>query len=358
MSIPCSLNSCLRSLLTFQVALVVAAGARPASAAVVTVWEDQFTSVNAGWQVPLGSSLVSLATPGNVANSQDGFEARFTNTTGTAAYATFTIPANLIQPGDRLQYSIRSNFSNHFAADRVNLITPSGGNAFDSGFVAHASSGGLTFRTEPGYLFTVANTTLSQPLCATTNLYLGNNGYGGSGVDSSFYIDYIRIVGERDVDTVHSWTRSTSGNWHDEENWSSGAPTASSNEAVLGNVNTLPTTIALDVPATVSSLQFDSANGYAIAGHATLTLAANLGNARIDVLQPATAGTHQFQAPVSLGSDVDVQVSGSGELVFNNSLALNGHSFNLLSGTTIINNNAQRAPGPSRTSPFLLAEAR
>jgi len=355
MSIHCAIKPKLRlrCLLTVQIALAFYACAKPAPAALVTIWEDQFTSINAGWQVPFGSSLVSLATPGNVAGSQDGFEARFTNTTGTAAYATFTIPADLIQVGDRVQYSIRSDFSNHFAADRVNLVAPNGGNAFDSGFVAHASSGGLTYRAEPGYLFTVANTTLSQPLRATTNLYLGNNGYGGSGVDSTFYIDYIRIVGERDVNTVQSWVRSSSGSWHDAQSWNGGIPNANSHQAVLGGVNTTPTTVALGSPATVNSIQFSSANGYAIAGHATLTLASNLGNATIEVLQAATAGAHQFQSPVGLGTDADVLVSGAAPLLFNNTLALNGHTLNLLSGTTIINNNASTGTGTIKNSAVL-----
>lgn len=339
--------------LAWIIGVAVFARVIPTSADIVTVWEDQFTSIGAGWSIPAGLSFVSQASPVGVVGSEDGFEARFTNTSGTAQYATFTIPAGLVQAGDMVQYAVRSDFSNKFAADRVNLISPSGGNAFDSGFIAHDSPGGLTFRMEPGTAFNVSNTTLTQGLRATNNLYLGNNGYGGAGVQSIFYIDYIRIVGERVVPGDHVWNQNSSGSWNSAMNWTGGVPNANSHRAIFGNVISLPTTVTVDSPVTVKSIQFNSNKGYAIAGHASLTLAADSGNASIDVMQAASSGLHQFQTSVALGSNTTVNVAAGAELDFNNTLNLNGHTLNISSGITNINNVVAAGGGTVNNSGIL-----
>ena len=320
------------------VSLPIFAYAIAAQAAIVTVWEDQFTSISAGWNAPASSTFVSQASPFGVIGSEDGFEAKFTNTAGVARYAVLSIPAGLVQAGDMVQYAIRSDFSNKFAADRVNLVSPSGGNAFDSGFVVHDSPGGQTFRSEPGTAFSVANTTLMQGLRATNNLFLGNNGYGGGGVESIFYIDYIRIVGERVVPGDHSWNQNYSGSWNSAANWTNGVPNANNHGAILGGVNSQPSTITVDSPVTVKTIQFNSDQGFAVSGLAGLILAADSGNASIDVLQAATAGWHQFQTAVTLGSNTTINVAAGAELDFNNSLNLNGRTLNIISGITNINN--------------------
>lgn len=326
---------------------------RATPAAIVTIWEDQFASIQPGWQVPSGSSLVSLATPADVVGSEDGFEARFTNTTGTNAYVTFTIPAGLVLTGDRVEYAIRSNASSQLANDRINLVAPGGSSAFDSGWVSHGSSGGLTYRSEPGSIFTTNNTTLTQGLRATPNLYVGNNGYAGAGANATFYLDYIRIVGERNVEAATAWTRNSSGKWHDNPNWSGAVPNGDDYTAILGNSLASPATIVLDAPATVQTLRFDSNQGYAVSGTSSITLAAHQGNARIEVTQAALAGKHQFQAPVNLGTDADVQIATGADLEFNNSLLLNGHTLNLQSGVTRINNSASSGTGMVVNAAFL-----
>lgn len=339
--------------LAWMVAVAVLAWALPASADIVTVWEVQFTSISPGWSIPASSTFVSQASPVGVIGSEDGFEGRFTNTAGAARYAILTIPAGLVLAGDMVQYAVRSDFSNKFAADRVNLVSPSGGNAFDSGFVAHDSTGGLTFRTEPGTAFNVLSTTLTQGLRTTSNLYLGNNGFGGTGVESIFYIDYIRIVGERVVPGDHTWNQSSSGSWNSAANWTGGVPNANSHRAILGDVNSLPSTVTVDSPVTVKSIQFNSDQGFAIAGLASLTLAADSGNASIDVTQAATSGLHQFQTSVALGSSTTVNVAAGAELAFNNSLNLNGHTLNINSGITNINNVVAAGGGTVNNSGIL-----
>ncbi len=177
--------------------MVIACGGS-ASADLVTIWEDQFTSISPNWEIPDESTLVSQASPVDIIGSEDGFEGVFTNTSGTARYAVLTIPAGLVKVGDRVEYSIRANFYDRFAGDRIDLVADIG-DAFDSGFVAHDSTDGMTFLQEPGGYFDLFDTTLMRELRAADNLYFGNNGYGGSGVESIFYVDYIRIVGEHTI---------------------------------------------------------------------------------------------------------------------------------------------------------------
>jgi hypothetical protein len=335
------------------VSIAFYAYATAAQAAIVTVWEDQFTSISAGWNVPASSTFITQASPFGVIGSEDGFEAKFTNTAGVARYAVLTIPAGLVQAGDMVQYAIRSDFSNKFAADRVNLVSPSGGNAFDSGFVVHDSAGGLTFRSEPGTVFSLANTTLTQGLRATNNLFLGNNGYGGGGIESIFYIDYIRIVGERIVPGDHSWNQNSSGSWNSAANWTNGVPNANNHGAILGGVNSQPSTITVDSPVTVKTIQFDSDQGFAVSGLAGLTLAADSGSASIDVLQAATAGRHQFQTAVTLGSNTTINVAAGAKLDFNSSLNLNGRTLSINSGITNINNVVAAGGGTVNNSAIL-----
>lgn len=167
------------------------------SAELVTVWEDQFTSISPDWGMEEGVEFVSQPVPEGVV-SEDGFELRFTSFVGSAIYIRKTIPANLVLPGDRVEYSVRTQYPNQYAGDRLNLVAEVG-DAFDSGFVAHDSSSGLEYKLEPGTLFDAFDTTLQQGLRAEDNLWLGNNGWGGVGVASTIYVDYIRIIGERTI---------------------------------------------------------------------------------------------------------------------------------------------------------------
>ncbi|MEX2306895.1 MAG: hypothetical protein WD738_04855 [Pirellulales bacterium] len=186
--------------LAWMAVVAVLSGTVPASAEIVTVWEDQFTSISPDWVFPAnGLTLVSQPVPGDVVGSEDGFEGRFTNTVGSVVdiYIRRTIPAGLVQAGDRVEYSIRTQYPTNYAGDRINLVAPPGGTDFDSGFVGHDSPGALTYQKEPGTLFDLFDTTLMSGLRPTDNLWFGNNGWGGSGVESIFYVDYIRIVGER-----------------------------------------------------------------------------------------------------------------------------------------------------------------
>ena len=183
----------------------------------MTVWEDQFTSIDPGWFITPGTTFVSQATPVGVSGSEDGFEAAFNNPSGFARFAIFAIPATLIQAGDIVEYSIRSNSGVAPTTDRVNLVGDAG-SAFDSLFVGHDTPSGLTYQQEAGTLFSVAQTTLSQGLRSSSNLFLGNNGPGGSGVDAIFYVDYIRIIGDR-PDPARNWNQNSSGNWNDVNNW-------------------------------------------------------------------------------------------------------------------------------------------
>jgi hypothetical protein len=181
-----------------------------ATAETVTVWEEQFNTNNAQWEFypnPTGLALVSQAVPGDVIGAEDGFEGRFSFTTpntfpgGGIRYAILTIPVPVLA-GDRVEYSIRTKSPttapNNFSPDRINLVAPAGGTDFDSGFQNHDTADGLTYQKEPGTYFDLFDTTLPSNLRPSQNLWLGLSGNSVSlGAQAVFYIDYIRIIGER-----------------------------------------------------------------------------------------------------------------------------------------------------------------
>jgi hypothetical protein len=182
---------------TLLLTVVAVTGVSTATADWVTVWEDQFTSISPDWGMEEGVEFVSQPVPEGIV-SEDGFELRYTTFLGTASWIRRTIPAHLVRPGDKVEYAVRTQYPHEYAGDRLNLVAEVG-DAYDSGFVAHDSAGGLEYKMEPGTLFDDFDTTLQQGLRAEDNLWLGNNGWGGVGVASTIYIDYIRIIGERTI---------------------------------------------------------------------------------------------------------------------------------------------------------------
>jgi hypothetical protein len=57
-------------------------------------------------------------------------------------------------------------------------------------------------------------------------------------------------------------------------------------------------------------------------------------------------GTHQFQAPLLLGSDLQIEVRESARLDFNSLVNLNGHTLTIVgSGAVSFNNSVIHGPG-------------
>jgi hypothetical protein len=100
-------------------------------------------------------------------------------------------------------------------------------------------------------------------------------------------------------------------------------------EAVLGDAISGPRTIINEGTATAKAITFDNVNGYSLAGSGVYRLEADSGNAAINVLQAATAGKHQFQGRVQLGSPTTVSTSGAAQLEFNDEVDLAGKSLTI-----------------------------
>lgn len=96
-----------RMLVGSVAALVLASASSIANAAVVTIWEDQFTSVSSDWTNDGADiSFVSQAYGG--AGGTDGFEALVTPLSAGTHYTSITIPPAAVaamQIGDILEIS-------------------------------------------------------------------------------------------------------------------------------------------------------------------------------------------------------------------------------------------------------------
>jgi autotransporter-associated beta strand protein len=110
-----------------------------------------------------------------------------------------------------------------------------------------------------------------------------------------------------------TWAANAGGNWSNSGSWINyGVPSGSSIQVVFNGAISAPRTITLDVSPTAGTLTFDNAaNSYTLASTGTLTLATTTGNAAILVL----SGTHSISANVTLASNTDMVVTGTGDLL-------------------------------------------
>jgi hypothetical protein len=152
---------------------------------------------------------------------------------------------------------------------------------------------------------------------------------------------------------TYVWNVNASGSWNATGNWNpASVPNTNQVTVSFGNIITSPQTVFTETDVTAKSVQFNNANKYAVAGTGRMILAANSGAASISVTQ----GNHEFQAPVRLESDTNVNVT-AGSLTFNNVLDLNGNDLDIQSGTVNIRNIVIPGAGGMVTSAGTLAAA-
>ncbi len=109
-----------------------------------------------------------------------------------------------------------------------------------------------------------------------------------------------------------TWAANASGNWSGSGSWINyGVPSGSGIQVVFDGAINAPRTITLDVSPTAGTLTFDNANSYTLSGSGLLTLATTQGDAVIQVL----SGSHSISANMTLSSNTDVIVSGTGSLL-------------------------------------------
>ena len=121
---------------------------------------------------------------------------------------------------------------------------------------------------------------------------------------------------------VHQWNVDGSGSWNQPKNWSPlGEPNSSDAVAKLGNVITRPQTIFVDNDITVNRIEIDSEESYGLNG-LNVFFDSLTDNASIEV----DRGSHQFQTPVDLLRDLELDLAFGSTLSFNNALNLNGRT--------------------------------
>ena len=108
---------------------------------------------------------------------------------------------------------------------------------------------------------------------------------------------------------VPIWQGPGGGSFNLASNWvNNSVPNGVDATADLLGYITAPSTVTLDSPVTLGTLNFYSAQSYTLAGSSTLKFQASSGNANINV----QAGSHQIDVPVII--DSDTVIGGDGTL--------------------------------------------
>ncbi len=108
------------------------------------------------------------------------------------------------------------------------------------------------------------------------------------------YLHYASMIANWDSTIAN-------GNWSEHWNWRGTRPERIDSSANFGSGNgPSGSFIILDIPATVSHMNFSSGNSYAISGGSTLNLRVIDGSSEVNV----TAGSHGISAPVTLSNNL------------------------------------------------------
>ncbi len=151
--------------------------------------------------------------------------------------------------------------------------------------------------------------------------------------------------------TTFAWNQSGLGDWNKSGNWNpmggsgAGPPNSHNHTALFGNSLAADATVVVDSSVTINRIEFDnSAHTYAIAGTRSISLDSDDDSTfpAVDSLQ----GSHEFQVPVTLLDETNMNVASGATLTFNNRLDLNGQTLRKLgAGTIAINNILQSGNG-------------
>ena len=142
--------------------------------------------------------------------------------------------------------------------------------------------------------------------------------------------------------TDFTWSASGTGIWTNDSSWTSnpdGHPNSPNHAATFGDLIDGPTAAVTHDPVTVNRIQFtNSTNSYAISGLGSVQLSATTAPSPVGPSM-SVAGSHQFQVPVNLAANTDVDVASDSTLTFNNALNLNGNTLIKVGmGTLNVNN--------------------
>lgn len=160
------------------------------------------------------------------------------------------------------------------------------------------------------------------------------------------FLDDLTYTTNETADTVQKWAGPGHGSWTAAPSWQSASrtdgagfvPNDNNRKAIFGGGISQNALVSVDQAVTVREIEFNNATrSYAIIGTGSVTFDHNTGgDAEIDV----TAGSHQFQAKVSLATDAVVDALAGTRLDFNNVLDLDGHTLTLIGPGQVNINNA------------------
>jgi hypothetical protein len=175
--------------------------------------------------------------------------------------------------------------------------------------------------------------------------HFGMFAVSANGAASTFLVDDLTYttVGSPVIPTDFTWASTGAGDWNVGTNWDLGAPGTNKQTAIFGGSIGQSSTVFTEQNITVEGVQFENSNSYGIAGSSgvALSLESDAGNASVNVVQ----GSHEFQLPINLASDTDVDVAAGSTLIFQNALNLNGNNLNQSNGGTVNINNKLHAGG-------------
>jgi hypothetical protein len=131
-----------------------------------------------------------------------------------------------------------------------------------------------------------------------------------------------------EVDTPSVWKGPEGGRYNLSSNWTNNiVPNCVDATANFSTNITAPSTVTMDSPVTLGTINFDSTQSYTLAGTGSLTLQVSSGKASINVL----AGGHEISVPVVINSDT--VISGSGTLDLSGGISGN-HALTILGNLT------------------------
>ena len=245
------------------------------------------------------------------------------------------------------------------SGSRTEVNAVSGNNIVGTYYTGYSST------VEHGFFYNGSTyITLDDPLGVSTYAYgVSGNEVVGTYYDSSYnahgYIAYLP-----GPSTCSQWVSALGGNWSDASKWNVGVPNAVGTGAVFTVLTAAAVTVTLDVPVTLSGLQFgnsgSTSTGYILSGAGTNTL--TLANSGAGTTITVSDGTHAIDAPVILANTLVVSglAADSWTLTFGtaSSITDNGGGFSLTmsasNGTLILSGSDNYSGGTIVTAGTLI----
>jgi pectate lyase len=148
---------------------------------------------------------------------------------------------------------------------------------------------------------------------------LNPNVADNNGASSTGYSNLENYLNE--LTLVANWNVDGNTNWSNLLNWAGARPEVVGSTANFSAGITAPRTVAVDMPVTLSQLNFDSAVGYTLGnGSGTITMDAISGTAAIGV----ALGSHTVEATVFLARNTNLTVLAGSSITFTAPLTASG----------------------------------